>query len=309
MRLMIVGLGVQGTKRMGVAGGDVVATVDPMEGRGRYRTIEQVPLDSFDAACVCTPDASKLGILRYLLSRGKHVLVEKPLLAPDDESIRNLRDIARSTGACCYTAYNHRFEPHLVRLKTMLDDRILGEVYLVRLFYGNGTAREVRQSPWRDQGLGVLPDLGSHLLDLVLFFFGALPGPFEHWALNRFENQAFDHALFGSSAGKPAIELECTLVSWRNTFTVDVFGELGSAHVHGLCKWGPSTLTIRRRVLPSGIPDEQVQSIEQPDPTWAAEYVRFTELCGTSGGNLENDVWINSTLHAVSEARDEELKA
>ena len=39
-------------------------------------------------------------------------------------------------------------------------------------FYGNGTARDVRNSPWRDQGFGVLPDLGSHLLDMVLFLFG-----------------------------------------------------------------------------------------------------------------------------------------
>ena len=33
------------------------------------------------------------------------------------------------------------------------------------MFYGNGTARLVRDSAWRDQGAGVLPDLGSHLLD------------------------------------------------------------------------------------------------------------------------------------------------
>ena len=44
----------------------------------------------------------------------------------------------------------------------------LGEIYSCRMFYGNGTARLVRESDWRDQGAGVLPDLGSHLLDTLV---------------------------------------------------------------------------------------------------------------------------------------------
>ena len=39
------------------------------------------------------------------------------------------------------------------------------------MFYGNGTARLVRNSYWRDQGNGVLSDLGSHLVDTSKFFF------------------------------------------------------------------------------------------------------------------------------------------
>ena len=42
------------------------------------------------------------------------------------------------------------------------------------MFYGNGTARLVRESAWRDAGAGVLPDLGSHLLDTARFWFGDL---------------------------------------------------------------------------------------------------------------------------------------
>ena len=82
--------------------------------------------------------------------------------------------LARENRAVCYTAYNHRFEPHFVRMRDV--DRVgrLGEIYRCRMFYGNGTARLVRDSAWRDQGAGVLPDLGSHLLDTALFWFGDL---------------------------------------------------------------------------------------------------------------------------------------
>ena len=304
MKTVIVGLGGQGKKRIDVAGEDVVATIDPAISKAHYSNIEQVPLDSFDAALVCTPDQTKLDILGYLLSHGKHVLVEKPLLSTDPEQIRRLGETARSTGAACYTAYNHRFEPHIMRLKDLLDQGELGDIYLAKFFYGNGTALDVRNSSWRDQGLGVLSDLGSHLLDLTLYLFEQRGGEFEPWAFNRFENNAVDHFLFGS-AGRPVLEFEASLLSWRNTFTVDVFGQLGSAHVNGLCKWGQSTLAVRKRVFPSGKPEEHVQTADGPDPTWTREYEHFRELCRTGGTNIQNDLWINSALNDVMQTVSE----
>ena len=295
MRVVIVGLGIQGKKRKAIAGEDVVATVDVAAPDVQYKRIEQVPRDAFDAALVCTPDQAKLDILRYLLSHGKHVLVEKPLLATDEKPLRQLREISRSTGAACYTAYNHRFEPHIARLKELLDSHVLGDIYLARVFYGNGTALDVKRSVWRDQGIGVLSDIGSHLLDMMLFLFGPPDAGFEVWSYDCFENRACDHVLFGCRS-KPVLELETTLLSWRNTFTLDVFGELGSAHINCLCKWGPSTYTVRQRVFPSGRPSEEVQTIESPDPTWALEYEYFKNLCQTGGTNIENDIWINAVL-------------
>ena len=299
MRVLVVGLGVQGNKRLAVAGADVVATVDPIVPTAHYATVDQVPLDSYCAAIVCTPDQEKLEVMRYLLSHGKHVLVEKPLLASDGEQIDRLRECAQSNQAACYTAYNHRFEPHVLRLKELLDRGALGRIYHARLFYGNGTALDVRGSGWRDQGLGVLSDLGSHLLDLAQFLFAPANNRFEIWSLNRFETRSFDHVLFGCS-GEPALEIEATLLSWRNTFTIDVLGELGSAHINGLCKWGPSTFTWRKRVFPSGVPQEKVNTIEGPDPTWALEYDHFKGLCLSGGTNLANDQWINSVLNDLA---------
>ncbi len=306
MKVAVVGLGTQGNKRLTIAGVEAVVTVDPVNPKAQYTAIEQVLLDSFDAALVCTPDQVKLALLEYLLAHGKHVLVEKPLLAADGARLCRLRDIARGTGAACYTAYNHRFEPHIVRLKEVLNAQVLGTLYFARIFYGNGTALEIKRSPWRDQGLGVVSDLGSHLLDMILFLLGPRDPKFEVWTVNHFETQACDHVVFGSAV-QPVLVLEATVLSWRNTFTLDVFGERGSAHIQCLCKWGPSTFTLRRRVYPSGRPHEEVHTIDSADPTWALEYDHFKQVCRTGGTNIDNDIWINSAMKAIAQGLGEGL--
>jgi scyllo-inositol 2-dehydrogenase (NADP+) len=302
MNVIVIGLGVQGKKRLAVARDDVVATVDPVVAAADFRTVEEVPADCYDAALVCTPDQQKLPILEYLLSRGKHVLVEKPLLAERPEDLERLRARAAAAGVACWTAYNHRLEPNLVRLREVLAAGILGRLYRVRFFYGNGTAADVCRSPWRDQGLGVISDLGSHLLDLTDFLLGLRPAQVQAWSCRRFENRAYDHVILGAG-DLPALEYEMSLLSWRNTFTIDVVAERGSAHVQGLCKWGPSTLTVRRRVFPSGRPTEEAHVVECPDPTWEAEYRQFQELCAAGRTSLDRDLWINSVLRGLQQRR------
>lgn len=299
MRVVIVGLGVQGRKRRAVAGGDVVATIDPTIADADHRQLSDVPLDRYDAALVCTPDGAKPALLEALLGHGKHVLVEKPLLA-DEAALTRLARLAQAHGAVCYTAYNHRFEPHWARLAGVLASGSLGRVYHARFFYGNGTARLVRESAWRDQGSGVIHDLGSHLLDACRFWFPDIGGDARLQAVHRFENRAPDHAIFILD-GPRYIEIELSLLSWRNDFTADVYGERGSAHIRSLCKWGPTTLTLRTRVLPSGRPLEETETLSQDDPTWAAEYAHFKSLC-TAGGpsSFDNDIWIGRTLDVLA---------
>lgn len=306
MRVVVVGMGIQGKKRKAIAGSQCVATIDPV-GAADYKRIEDVPLNIYDAALVCTPDEPKFHILSYLASNKKHSLVEKPLLTKTESQISELAAIAEKNRVTVYTAYNHRFEPHIVRMKETIENGKLGRIYMGRFFYGNGTARDVRDSVWRDQGMGVLPDLGSHLLDMGLFLFGGVEAlenvKFKPYSFNKYENNSLDHFLFGTverEKGAPNLTFEATLLSYRNSFFADVYGELGSAHINCLCKWGPSIFTYRKRVLPSGKPDQEHHTLECSDPTWAIEYDFFKKLCQTGQTNLKNDKWISKNLQLLS---------
>jgi predicted dehydrogenase len=302
-RVVVVGLGIQGNKRVRIAGDDVVFTVDPTV-RANFSQLSDVPLETYDAALLCVPDQPKYELLSYLLSNGKHALVEKPLFSAQEGDIERLARLADARNVVCYTAYNHRFEPHIARLKDHIQRNTLGKIYRVRIFYGNGTARDVRNSVWRDQGGGVLPDLGSHLLDTLLFLFGGWPD-LKVWSAQCFENKCFDHVILGGppQGSVPQVELELSLLSWRNHFVMDVYGENGSAHIESLCKWGPSTFTLRTRVLPSGRPPEEAITLVQSDPTWELEYAHFKQSClsGNLDRSLARDICINNALKQLAD--------
>ncbi|MGK5094545.1 Gfo/Idh/MocA family oxidoreductase [Deltaproteobacteria bacterium TL4] len=300
MRVIVVGLGVQGYKRRLHAGTDYVTCVDPVNKEAEYRNLEEVPLEIYDAVLACVPDDPKMTLLRYCLNHKKQVLVEKPLWSARDEEILELEKLAHAQGVVCYTAYNHRFEPHFVRMGDLIASGELGRIYSCRMFYGNGTARLVRESVWRDQGAGVLPDLGSHLLDTCRFWFGNELGLFRLASAHRFENQAPDHVIISSEDHAPRIELEMTLCMWRNHFTCDILAEKGTAHIESLCKWGPSIFTHRTRILPSGRPTENQITLVQPDPTWASEYQHFKQLVEMKAKtDLSHDFWLQTNLRRL----------
>ena len=269
--------------------------MDLIDSEAQYKAIEDVPEASYDRALVCTPDGCKFRILSHLLKHKKHFLVEKPLFLEESQRI-HLKELGK--GLVTYTAYNHRFEPHFIRMKKLIESGVLGRIYYCRMFYGNGTAKDVKESAWRDTGAGVIHDLGSHLLDTSLFWFGDKIGTFKLSTQHTFENKASDHAILTSHGGEIFVALEMSLLSWRNSYSCDVVGEKGSAHITSLCKWGPSQFIHRNRILPSGRPEEETTTLVQKDPTWRAELDFFNELCvrGRSWDNLSNDQWIQKNM-------------
>ncbi len=121
-------------------------------------------------------------------------------------------------------------------------------------------------------------------------------------AANRFENRAPDHVVIGLETGSFRIELEMTLLMWRNHFTCDLLAENGSAHIESLCKWGPSTFTRRTRVLPAGRPPEEAVTLVAEDPTWALEYTHFKTLCRSGAEtDLGHDRWLQATLNRLGQ--------
>jgi scyllo-inositol 2-dehydrogenase (NADP+) len=301
MRVLIVGFGVQGRKRSKLLGSMFVGSVDPKAKDATYENISLVPKDSYDVVFLCVPDDQKMELIDFCLQEGKHILVEKPILLEDLSKMKELEVRANKSNTYIYTAYNHRFEPHIKTLKEIIDSKELGKLFLIRMYYGNGTARLVKASEWRDTGLGVVSDLAPHLLDILAFF--VEQGEMENLSLRtfRFETNAPDHAVVQTRLNGIEVQLEMSLCMWRNSFYCDIIGDMGSAHITSLCKWGPSSLILRKREFPSGKPTEKIVVLEMPDPTWEFEHEYFfNQISNKAPTDLSNDVWIQKALNDLS---------
>ena len=301
MKILIVGLGVQGKKRKKLLKRKFVfATVDNKNKDADFKKIEDAPLKKYDSVFVCTPDSEKLKILKYCIENKKNALIEKPLVADTSKKIKELENKANKANLIFYSAYNHRFEPHFINIKKIVESKVLGKIYYCYLFYGNGTARLVRNSKWRDKGLGIIQDLGPHLMDTIKFWFNK-ELKFKKIFQNKFENKSPDHAILFSKKNKFFIKLEMSMCMWKNTLRCDIIGSKGSIHLDSLCKWGPSTLKILQRKLPSGQPKEKKIIIKKKDPTWILEHKHFfTLLKLRKKNNFSKDIWINKNLKSIT---------
>ena len=298
-RVVVLGMGVQGKKRAKFAFNDLVAKVDVDKSNldADYNKLSDINHKDYDAVLLCTPDDVKFEILKEILNSRKHVLVEKPLFVKNKKELLELQNLANSNNVVLYTAYNHRFEPHFINMKNLLINKDLGKIFRLRMFYGNGTSGLVKQSEWRDQGSGVVLDIGSHLLDTLIFWFGEKKIKITDINKFKFENLSPDHAILTGKIDNIYIELEVSLLSWKNDFICDIIGSKGSAHISSLCKWGPSKFITRKRVLPAGKPDENIITLTQSDPTWEQEYIYFKQLVkNKENTDLSSDIEIFNIL-------------
>lgn len=298
MRYLVVGYGNIGAKRKKVLGARCVGTVDPYNAEADYPSLSECPLESYDAAVLAVPNQAKVEQLEFLLDHGKHALVEKPLVLPDRATAERLRRKARDQRAVWYTSYNLRFEPHVEALRRLVAGGAVGALYHVRMFYGYGTAADVAGT-WRDDTLGVLQDLASHLIDLTGFVFGRFGAEFLVWARCAHELTGVDHCILATADRR--IVIESSYLSWKNRWSIEVVGARGALRMEGLTKWGPSELVIQRRRLPSGVPEETREVENGPDPTWTADIAYFEAVAPTGRTSYENDLWLSRTLlHAAT---------
>jgi scyllo-inositol 2-dehydrogenase (NADP+) len=298
MRYLLVGYGNIGSKRKAVLGERCRATVDPFNLAADHRTVAEVDLASYDAVVAAVPNDAKVELLQYFLDRGKHVLVEKPLIL-DAETASDLAQRARRTGAVWYTSYNFRFEPNVIALKKHVDAGRLGQIYRVRMFYGNGTAGNL-VGTWRDSRYGVLEDMATHMIDLAGFVFGRFGSDFQVWERRGYELKGPDHCILATPDRE--LVIECSFLSWKNRWRIEVVGERGLLEMDGLTKWGASDLVLWQRRFPSGAPEAQRQRVEGPDPTWVADLAHFEAQVRAGVTSYDNDVWLSRTVMAAAAA-------
>jgi len=135
-------------------------------------------MDEVNVVHICTPNKPHSYISVDALNAGKHVMCEKPM-ASDAAGARAMFEAYKRSGRKLTIAYPYRFTAQNLYLKNVCERGDLGEIYFAK-------ARAVRRrgvpaSPGKVfiekemQGGGPLIDIGTHVIDLVL------------WLMNNYE--------------------------------------------------------------------------------------------------------------------------
>lgn len=128
-----------------------------------------------DLVVVVTPNASHVPVALAALDAGLPVVVDKPVAATAIE-VRRLRDAASTAGVPISVYHNRRWDADALTLRRLLAENALGAVHRFESRYERWLP-ELEPEAWREQpeqgaAGGILYDLGSHLIDQALYFFG-----------------------------------------------------------------------------------------------------------------------------------------
>jgi predicted dehydrogenase len=179
---------------------DIVAVVEPCAARhpaiGRsfpgariYDTFEALLAhEALDFVDICAPPSEHARVACEALSRGLHVLCEKPL-ATSVEQAHQMADAARLAGRVLFPAHSYRHAPVIRAVRSVLSRDLIGPVHMVTMdTFRLGHARGVpewhpdwRRDP-RYSGGGILFDHGPHTTYLAFEWFGAYPSAVSAWA-------------------------------------------------------------------------------------------------------------------------------
>jgi len=304
-----VGLGLIGSRRLEIVRGlgcEIAFAVDPdLTRREAQRAtlpstcaiaptiydLDQHRLDRIDAIFVAVPHDQALEVSSWAIDHNAHVLCEKPMgisLAQATE----IEQRAASADRIFCAGFNYRYLPGVLGLRDLLREGKLGRLFRVRMIIGHG-GRPGMEEEWKlnkaKAGGGALIDPGIHLVDLARHLFGEPQVKAASLHRRFWNSDVEDNCFFTLGYGDVDVTIDVTLTSWKNLFSIEVFGDQGTALVRGRGgNYGTQYLEFVNRWFWQDNDKRMLHDYGDEDPSFAREttaFIRYIES-GLSDGHL-----------------------
>lgn len=176
-------------------------------------------LEQVDAVSICTPDHCHLKDIRTCLRAGKHVLVEKPMVASLDEAIELKSLLAEHPHQKFAVHHQMRHAPAFESVSRLVREGTLGRVFYIEANYWHDmTDRSTLYDDWRArEGQSLIFGHACHPFDLILNIVGSEPT---------------QHSTFLSKIGFDDYKAEYTSATTVMNFDN---GTIAKTHVNSCC--------------------------------------------------------------------------
>ncbi len=229
---------------------DVRAVFSPSEERRRafaerfgMRAVDHIEdlLDDseIDAVILLTPPNARQELVEALASRGKHILMEKPIERTTEAAVA-IVERCEMAGVKLGMVFQHRFRDASMALRQKLDDAELGTIQAVQLAVPWWRSQDYYDEPGRGSyardGGGVLISQAIHSMDLML----SLTGSVEEVAaiagttgLHSMESEDFVGGGLRFANGALGSIMATTASYPGNQESITITGDKGTAHLAG----------------------------------------------------------------------------
>jgi predicted dehydrogenase len=196
--------------------------------------------NEIDVAVICTPNGLHATHSIVSLQAGCHVLCEKPMAINSSDCLAMIRE-AEKAGKHLFVVKQNRFNPPVIAVKKLLDEKKLGDLYSIQLnCFWNRDARYYENS-WKGKMAldgGTLFTQFSHFIDLLYWMLGDIKQVkgfkknFAHKGIIEFEDTGvvileFENGVMGT--------INYTVNSFQKNMegSLAIFGEKGTVKIGG----------------------------------------------------------------------------
>lgn len=120
-----------------------------------------------DAVTVTTPPETRRDLVLEAVGRGVHVMADKPF-APTADIAVELAEAADAAGVLLSVFHNRRWDADILTLRGVVESGRLGDLWRVHSRFDLDEPGSLDAGP----GGGLLRDIGSHLVDQMLWLLG-----------------------------------------------------------------------------------------------------------------------------------------
>lgn len=153
--------------------------------------------ESINNVRVLTPNVMHCQITVDALMAGKHVMCEKPMAATYEDA-KKMLEAKNKSGKLLTIGYQHKFDPDVVYSKQEAVKGNLGDMYYAKanVMRRRGVPTHGVFTKMCEQGGGAMIDVGTHVLDIVLYVM-------DNYKPKFCVGNAFDKLKYQTETGNP----------------------------------------------------------------------------------------------------------